>query len=231
MVSQYSFGGIPFLFLGTNQIIFIIIILLYIFSGMAFASLSSETSLGVKVTEGNGKLPKVVLSFVDGSEAEIYLFGDCVTSWKVANGKDLLFVRPNAIFDGKKPISGGIPHCFPQFGPGAIKQKVRGRPIAPVSPALGPPILILIRLTKSFICIKALLALVCVVDAYFFRQHGFARNMNWSIADSKSVEGNPIITLELKYDPYSRSMWDFSFKALYKVNTFLLLQFIIQCGF
>ncbi|KAF9616247.1 hypothetical protein IFM89_029023, partial [Coptis chinensis] len=81
---QYSFGGIPFLFLGTNQIIFIIIILLYIFSGMAFASLSSETSLGVKVMEGNGKLPKVVLSSVDES--------------------------------------GGIPHCFPQFGPGAIKQ-------------------------------------------------------------------------------------------------------------
>ncbi|KAF9619476.1 hypothetical protein IFM89_007224 [Coptis chinensis] len=139
------------------------------FSGMAFANLSSETSLGVKVTEGNGKLPKVVLSSVDGSEAEIYLFGGCVTLWKVANGKDLLFVRPDAVFDGKKPISGGIPHCFPQFGPGAIQQ------------------------------------------------HGFARNMNWSIADSESVEGNPIITLELKDDPYSRSMWDFSFKALYKV--------------
>ncbi|KAF9595148.1 hypothetical protein IFM89_037435 [Coptis chinensis] len=115
-----SFGGIPFLFLGTNQIIFIIIILLYIFSGMAFASLSSETSLGVKVTEGNGKLPKVVLSFVDGR------------------------------------------------------------------------------------------------DAYFFRQHGFARNMNWSIADSKSVEGNPIITLELKYDPYKCFYVGLHFKALYK---------------
>lgn len=24
--------------------------------------------------------------------------------------------------DGSKPISGGIPHCFPQFGPGAIQQ-------------------------------------------------------------------------------------------------------------
>lgn len=24
--------------------------------------------------------------------------------------------------DGSKPISGGLPHCFPQFGPGEIQQ-------------------------------------------------------------------------------------------------------------
>lgn len=24
--------------------------------------------------------------------------------------------------DGSKPISGGVPHCFPQFGPGEIQQ-------------------------------------------------------------------------------------------------------------
>ncbi|KAF5198395.1 Glucose-6-phosphate 1-epimerase [Thalictrum thalictroides] len=137
--------------------------------GIAFASLSSETSLGVKITEGNGNLPKVVLKSVDGSEAEIYLFGGCVTSWKAPNGKDLLFVRPDAVFNGQKPISGGIPHCFPQFGPGPMQQ------------------------------------------------HGFARNMNWSVADSENVDGNPILTLELKDGPYSRAMWDFGFQALYKV--------------
>ncbi|KAL5713424.1 glucose-6-phosphate 1-epimerase [Ranunculus cassubicifolius] len=104
------------------------------------------------------------------SEAEIYLFGGCVTSWKVSNGKDLLFVRPDAVFNGEKPISGGIPHCFPQFGPGSMQQ------------------------------------------------HGFARNMSWSVADSETVEGNPVVTLELKDGPYSRAMWDFSFQALYKVT-------------
>mmetsp|Transcript_41365 Transcript_41365/g.72652 ORF Transcript_41365/g.72652 Transcript_41365/m.72652 type:complete len:228 (+) Transcript_41365:134-817(+) len=31
-------------------------------------------------------------------------------------------VRPDAKMDGSKPISGGIPHCFPQFGPGAMQQ-------------------------------------------------------------------------------------------------------------
>ncbi|CAL9151086.1 putative glucose-6-phosphate 1-epimerase [Musa acuminata AAA Group] len=140
-------------------------------SGIAFASLEQKTyAQGIKISEGNGGLPKVSLLSPHGSEAEIYLFGGCITSWKVSNGKDLLFVRPDAVFNGKKPISGGIPHCFPQFGPGPIQQ------------------------------------------------HGFARNMSWSIADSDNVEGDPIITLELRDDPYSRSMWDFSFRTSYKVK-------------
>ncbi|KAG5561769.1 hypothetical protein RHGRI_004717 [Rhododendron griersonianum] len=100
-------------------------------SVMTSASLKKEISgVGVRVTEGQGNLPKVVLSSPHGS--------------------------------------GGAPHCFPQFGPGPIQQ------------------------------------------------HGFARNMNWSVVDSDDVEGNPVVTLELKDGPYSRSMWDFSFQAIYK---------------
>ncbi|XP_074295210.1 putative glucose-6-phosphate 1-epimerase [Silene latifolia] len=135
------------------------------------ASMKGEltSTEGVKLTEGIGNLPKLVITSPYGSEAEIYLFGACLTSWKSANGKDLLFVRPDAVFNGQKPISGGIPHCFPQFGPGKIQQ------------------------------------------------HGFARNVNWSIIESESVEGKPAVTFELKDSPYSRAMWDFSFHALYKV--------------
>ncbi|KVI02849.1 Aldose 1-/Glucose-6-phosphate 1-epimerase [Cynara cardunculus var. scolymus] len=140
------------------------------YPGMAFATVNKDTaSLGVKVTEGLGNLPKVVLTSSHGSEAELYLYGGCVTSWKVGS-KDLLFVRPDAVFNGQKPISGGIPHCFPQFGPGPMQQ------------------------------------------------HGFARNSNWSIVDSENVDGSPVITLELKDSPYSRSMWDYSFQALYKIT-------------
>lgn len=40
---------------------------------------------------------------------------------------DYLFVRPDAKLDGSKPISGGLPHCFPQFGPGEIQQHGFGR--------------------------------------------------------------------------------------------------------
>ncbi|GAB2279558.1 hypothetical protein Dimus_014201 [Dionaea muscipula] len=128
------------------------------------------TCVGVKLNQGVGNLPKLTLTSVHGSEAEVYLFGACITSWKIPGGKDLLFVRPDAVFNGQKPISGGIPHCFPQFGPGAIQQ------------------------------------------------HGFARNMEWSIVNSENVDDKPVVTLELKDGPYSRAMWDFSFQALYKIT-------------
>ncbi|KAL6952082.1 glucose-6-phosphate 1-epimerase [Sarracenia purpurea var. burkii] len=136
---------------------------------MAFASLKKEISNpGVQVADGKGNLPKLLLTSPHGSEAELYLFGGCITSWKVSD-RNLLFVRPDAVFNGQKPISGGVPHCFPQFGPGPMQQ------------------------------------------------HGFARNKNWSIVDFEDVEGSPVVTLDLKDDPYSRSMWDFSFQAMYKV--------------
>ncbi|KAL6222393.1 hypothetical protein ACLB2K_005785 [Fragaria x ananassa] len=140
-------------------------------SVIAMASSYKEIATsGVKVTDGEGNLPKVVLTGSNGSEADVYLFGGCITSWKVPNGKDLLFVRPDAVFNGQKPISGGVPHCFPQFGPGPMQQ------------------------------------------------HGFARNLDWSIVDSENVQGDPVLTLELKDGPYSRAMWDFSFQALYKIT-------------
>ncbi|KMZ75173.1 putative Aldose 1-epimerase [Zostera marina] len=131
-------------------------------------SMSSSLSTAVQTLEGNGGIPMVKLTSTT-STAEVYLFGACVTSWKPSNDRDLLFVRPDAVFNGTKPISGGIPHCFPQFGPGAMQQ------------------------------------------------HGFARNMNWSVVDSKDSQEEPTVTFELKDTPYSRSMWDFSFHALYKV--------------
>ncbi|KAL0331202.1 UNVERIFIED_CONTAM: putative glucose-6-phosphate 1-epimerase [Sesamum angustifolium] len=138
-------------------------------SSMASSASEENVDNYVKVSDGLGGLPKAILSSVHGSEAEIYLYGGCVTSWRVDN-TDLLYVRPDAVFTGLKPISGGIPHCFPQFGPGPMQQ------------------------------------------------HGFARNMNWSIVDSENVDGNPAVTLELRDGPYSRSIWDYSFQALYKVS-------------
>ncbi|MDC0526124.1 D-hexose-6-phosphate mutarotase, partial [bacterium] len=66
-------------------------------------------------------LKSLTLSNAAGDSATVYQFGACVTSY-VKGGTDYLMVRPDAKMDGSKPISGGIPHCFPQFGPGAIQQ-------------------------------------------------------------------------------------------------------------
>ncbi|MEW5301481.1 MAG: hypothetical protein WDW36_004340 [Sanguina aurantia] len=76
----------------------------------------------VQVVAGRGGLPSVVLKHNNGSSAEVVLFGGVVSSWKQPSGDEVLYVRPDAVFDKSKPISGGIPHCFPQFGPGAMQQ-------------------------------------------------------------------------------------------------------------
>lgn len=76
----------------------------------------------VEFIEGRGGLPTVVLKHACGSSAEIVLFGGCITSWKQPSGDEVLYVRPDAVFDKSKPISGGVPHCFPQFGPGKMQQ-------------------------------------------------------------------------------------------------------------
>lgn len=58
----------------------------------------------------------------NGASAEVYLFGGVVTSYKDAEGTEFIAVRPDAKMDGSKPISGGLSHCWPQFGPGDIQQ-------------------------------------------------------------------------------------------------------------
>ena len=45
----------------------------------------------------------------------VYLWGATVTSYKAASGQELLFLSSKAVFDGTKPIRGGIPVVFPQF--------------------------------------------------------------------------------------------------------------------
>ncbi len=37
-------------------------------------------------------------------------------SWKV-DGEEMIFVSKKAIMDGSKAVRGGIPICFPAFGP------------------------------------------------------------------------------------------------------------------
>ena len=56
-----------------------------------------------------------------GATSQVYLYGGCVTSY-VYDDTEFIAVRPDAKMDGSKPISGGLSHCWPQFGPGAIQQ-------------------------------------------------------------------------------------------------------------
>lgn len=132
----------------------------------------------VELGSGKGDLPCVRLKHSCGSTAEVYLYGANVLSWKQPEptGEEILYVRPDAVFDKSKPISGGIPHCFPVFGP------------APAPMA----------------------------------QHGFARQSDWTIAntsaDQQPDERDPEVELVLTDNEYTRNMWPHAFKAVYAVT-------------
>ncbi len=75
-----------------------------------------------RVVEGNGSLPKVVVTTLD-AHGEIYLHGGHVTSWK-PNGRDeVLFVSAHAVWQDGRAIRGGVPVCFPWFGNKADNDK------------------------------------------------------------------------------------------------------------
>jgi len=63
------------------------------------------------------------LKHANGSTAQIYLNGAHITSYRTASGKEVLFMSTKAVYQEKKPLRGGIPVCWPQFGPlGSLPQ-------------------------------------------------------------------------------------------------------------
>ncbi|KAJ2744294.1 hypothetical protein GGI20_003085 [Coemansia sp. BCRC 34301] len=71
--------------------------------------------------EDGSSVESVVITGPQGSSATVYLYGATVTSWK-CGGKERLFLSSLAKLDGSKPVRGGIPLVFPQFGPGSLPQ-------------------------------------------------------------------------------------------------------------
>lgn len=72
----------------------------------------------IVVTTGNNDMPKVVIRHAQSMQtAEIYTYGAALTSW-TTRGEDHFWVSDtNKWVSGGKAIRGGIPICFPQFGP------------------------------------------------------------------------------------------------------------------
>jgi len=49
--------------------------------------------------------------------ATLTSFGATLLSYRPNNGADVLWVSDTALYDGKKPVRGGVPVCWPWFGP------------------------------------------------------------------------------------------------------------------
>jgi glucose-6-phosphate 1-epimerase len=70
----------------------------------------------VRVESGNGGLTKIVVSSPKAT-AEIYLHGAHITHFQPAGHQPVLWMSKSAVFQPGKPIRGGVPICFPWFGP------------------------------------------------------------------------------------------------------------------
>jgi glucose-6-phosphate 1-epimerase len=81
----------------------------------------------ISFSEGNEGLTKVTLTHESGATLEIYLKGAHITSYKTNKKEELLFLSSKTNYKSK-PIRGGIPVIFPQFGPnGPLVQHGFGR--------------------------------------------------------------------------------------------------------
>lgn len=73
---------------------------------------------GLHFEAGQGGLTKAVVATPVAS-GEIYLHGAHVTSWQPAGHEPVLWMSRSSLFQPGKPIRGGVPICFPWFGPHA----------------------------------------------------------------------------------------------------------------
>ena len=78
----------------------------------------------VDVQPGNGGLTKLVAT-TPHATAEVYLHGAHVTHYQPTGQPPVLFLSKQSRFESGKAIRGGVPICFPWFGP------LEGHPAAP----------------------------------------------------------------------------------------------------
>ncbi len=69
---------------------------------------------------GEGGLVRANITTPDGS-TELYLHGGHLASWTPTDKSDILWMSRKSCFEQGKPIRGGVPLCFPWFGPNEEK--------------------------------------------------------------------------------------------------------------
>jgi glucose-6-phosphate 1-epimerase len=72
----------------------------------------------VSLESGEGGLPRLRVDNPHG-HAEVYLHGAHVTAWQPAGHAPVLWMSRASQWNAAKPIRGGVPICFPWFGPHA----------------------------------------------------------------------------------------------------------------
>jgi glucose-6-phosphate 1-epimerase len=79
----------------------------------------------VTIDAGCGGLPRLSIATA-ACRGELYLHGAHVTGWQPAGQAPVLWMSSQSLFAAGKPIRGGIPVCWPWFGPGAAGEPAHG---------------------------------------------------------------------------------------------------------
>lgn len=91
------------------------------------------TAAPVQCLEGEGGLPCLKIN-TDLAQATIYLQGAHITHFQPRGQKPVLFMSGSSWFAADKPIRGGVPVCFPWFGPRTDGQPGPGHGFARLQP-------------------------------------------------------------------------------------------------
>lgn len=85
---------------------------------MEIATLNQKYALAGQLTfiEGKGCFPTAVIDN-NFARCEVSLYGAQVLSYQPNGQQDLLWISDKSLFQAGKAIRGGIPVCFPWFGP------------------------------------------------------------------------------------------------------------------
>jgi tagaturonate reductase len=88
---------------------------------------------GIRIIAARGGLPAVEVA-IDSATALVYLHGAHVAEWTPAGHQPVLWMSDNGFFTPTTALRGGIPVCFPWFGPNPTDQAAPNHGWARVSP-------------------------------------------------------------------------------------------------
>lgn len=135
---------------------------------------------GARLEQGTGGLQRLTLSS-EAAEAHVYLHGGNVTHFRPTGERPLLFLSERSQWQAGapgKPIRGGVPLCFPWFGP---KADVEGAPLHGVARLLPWS---LVRVEPAPGLLRASLELAANDYSRRFFPHEFVLRLTVSVSRS-----------------------------------------------
>lgn len=84
----------------------------------------------------SGTLPRLAVASTIHGAAEIYLHGAHLTQWQPSGQRPVIWLSSKSAFDPARAIRGGVPICFPWFGPHASDRDAPMHGFARIQPWL-----------------------------------------------------------------------------------------------